>query len=174
MFSLISSYFEREITHGTTFTSTRRFAVGARIGEYLDRGNSDPTALFTDRAFDMMATAFTATESLKICEFWGFQGIDVEVSGVFWLLRRITGNVTYRMFGRKEQPLSSTVGNYSSYWPFGAGIIFLILAHPVYKMRIILEPNTLELWNKLHSEEKKQTVYTIFKIFSTYICWINI
>ena len=29
--------------------------------------------------------------------------------------------------------------------PFGAGIIFLILAHPVYKMRIIQEPNMLEL-----------------------------
>jgi len=28
---------------------------------------------------------------------------------------------------------------------FGAGIIFLMLAHPVYKMRIIQEPNTLEL-----------------------------
>ena len=32
---------------------------------------------------------------------------------------------------------------------------FLILAHPVYKMWIKQEPNTLELWNKLHFEEKK-------------------
>ena len=32
---------------------------------------------------------------------------------------------------------------------------FLILAHPVYKMRIIQEPNTIELWNKLHFEEEK-------------------
>ena len=32
---------------------------------------------------------------------------------------------------------------------------FLILAHPVYKMWIIQEPNKLELWNKLHLEEKK-------------------
>ena len=39
--------------------------------------------------------------------------------------------------------------------PFGAGIIFLILAHPVYKMWIIQEPNKLALWNKLHFEEKK-------------------
>jgi len=51
---------------------------------------------------------------------------------------------------------------------------FLILAHPVYKMWIIQEPNTLELWNKLHFEVKKRRVYTMFKIFSTYICWINI
>ena len=52
---------------------------------------------------------------------------------------------------------------------------FLILAHPVYKMWIKQEPNMLELWNKLHFEErKKRRVYTVFKIFSTYICWINI
>ena len=32
---------------------------------------------------------------------------------------------------------------------------FLILAHSVYKMWIIQEPNKLALWNKLHFEEKK-------------------
>ena len=32
-----------------------------------------------------------------------------------------------------------------TFLPFGAGIIFLVLAHPVYKMLIIQEPNTLEL-----------------------------
>jgi len=32
---------------------------------------------------------------------------------------------------------------------------FLILAHSVYKMWIKQDPNTLELWNKLHFEEKK-------------------
>ena len=56
----------------------------------------------------------------------------------------------------------------------GQELFFLILAHPVYKMWIIQEPNTLELWNKLHFEEKKRRVYTMFKIFGTYICWINI
>ena len=34
-------------------------------------------------------------------------------------------------------------------------LFFLILAHPVYKMRILQEPNTLDLWNKLHFEEEK-------------------
>ena len=38
-------------------------------------------------------------------------------------------------------------------------IIFLILAHPVYKMWIIQEPNMLELWNKLHFEERKNGEY---------------
>ena len=33
---------------------------------------------------------------------------------------------------------------------------FLILAHPVYKMWIIQEPNKLALWTKLHFEEKKK------------------
>ena len=46
--------------------------------------------------------------------------------------------------------------------PFGAGIIFVILAHPVYKIRIIQEPNTLELWNKLHFEEEKmESIYHV-------------
>ena len=48
---------------------------------------------------------------------------------------------------------------------------FLILAHTVYKMWIIQEPNKLELWNKLHfKEKKKRRVYTVFKIFGSYIC----
>jgi len=34
---------------------------------------------------------------------------------------------------------------------------FLILAHTVYKMWIIQEPNKLELWNKLHFEEGEKT-----------------
>ena len=33
---------------------------------------------------------------------------------------------------------------------------FLILAHLVYKMWIIREPNKLALWNKLHFEEKRK------------------
>ena len=37
-------------------------------------------------------------------------------------------------------------------------LFFLILAHPVYKMWIIQEPNKLALWNKLHFEEKKRRV----------------
>ena len=34
-------------------------------------------------------------------------------------------------------------------------LFFLVLAHPVYKMRIIQGQNTIELWNKLHFEEEK-------------------
>jgi hypothetical protein len=39
---------------------------------------------------------------------------------------------------------------------------FLILAHPVYKIWIIQEKNMLELWNKLHFEEKKtESIYHV-------------
>ena len=39
---------------------------------------------------------------------------------------------------------------------------FYILAHSVYKMLIKQEPNTLELWNKLHFEEKKtESIYRV-------------
>ena len=51
--------------------------------------------------------------------------------------------------------INSTIFGGKSYLTFGAGIIFLILAHPVYKMWIIQERNKLALWNKLHFEEKK-------------------
>ena len=39
---------------------------------------------------------------------------------------------------------------------------FLILAQPVYKMWVIQEPNKLELWNKMHFEEKKtESIYHV-------------
>ena len=46
---------------------------------------------------------------------------------------------------------------YHCYWlilTFWRRNLFLILAHPVYKMWIIQEPNTLELWKNLHFEEE--------------------
>ena len=65
--------------------------------------------------------------------------------------------------GRKRTPRTSFLPIQNAVQPFGAGIIFfLILAHPVYKMWIIQEPNTLELWNKLHFEEEKtESIYHV-------------
>ena len=37
--------------------------------------------------------------------------------------------------------------------------LFLIFAHPVYKMWKIQEPNRLEVWNKMHFEEKKSVAW---------------
>jgi len=50
----------------------------------------------------------------------------------------------------------------SAFKPFGAGIIFLMLTHPVYKMWIIQELNMLEVWNKLDFEEKQtESIYHV-------------
>ena len=51
---------------------------------------------------------------------------------------------------------------------------FQILARSVFKMWVIQKPNKVALWNKRHFEEKKWRLYSMFKIFSTDICWINI
>ena len=51
---------------------------------------------------------------------------------------------------------------------------FQILAHTVFKMWVIQKPNKVALWNKRHFEEKKWRLYSMFKIFSRDICWINI
>jgi len=41
-------------------------------------------------------------------------------------------------------------------------LFFLILAHPVHKIWIKQETNMLELWNKLHFEEKEtESIYRV-------------
>ena len=88
-----------------------------------------------------------------------------------WTFRCPVGN-TWTINNRNDDRALYSGGTVNFLAP---ELFILILAHPVYKMWIIQEPNTLELWNKLHFEEKKKRrVYTMFKIFSTYICWINI
>ena len=52
--------------------------------------------------------------------------------------------------------------------------LFQILAHPVFKTWVIQKPNKVALWNKRHFEEKNWILYSMFKIFSTDTCWINI
>ena len=93
------------------------------------------------------------------------------------LMTESAGSYSYVSVGvKKRNSLESwRLFSLSFFNLFAPELFFLILAHPVYKMWIIQETNTLELWNKLHFEvEKKGWVYTVFKIFSTYICWINI
>ena len=45
--------------------------------------------------------------------------------------------------------------------PLAPDFFIFILAHPVYEMWIIQEPNKLALWNKLHFEEKKNGEYRV-------------
>ena len=51
--------------------------------------------------------------------------------------------------GMKCQTMALTLWRWNYFF-------FLILAHSVYKMWIIQEPNKLALWNKLHFEERKK------------------
>ena len=60
------------------------------------------------------------------------------------------------------------------YFNLFATDFFQILAHPVFKMWVIQKPNKVALWNKRHFEVKKWRLYSMFKMFSTDICWINI
>jgi len=68
--------------------------------------------------------------------------------------------ISYRLFRKpdlKEAIYTFRVlVGYLTFWR--RNYFFLILTHPVYKMWIIQEPNTLELWNKLHFEEKKTEI----------------
>ena len=57
---------------------------------------------------------------------------------------------------------------------FWRRVFLQILAHPVFKMWVIQKPNKVALWNKWHFEETKWRLYSMFKIFSTDICWMNI
>ena len=58
-----------------------------------------------------------------------------------------------------EQTVIISIYNVNLFEP---KLFFLILAHPVYKIWIIQEPNTLELWNKLHFGEKKtESIYHV-------------
>jgi hypothetical protein len=60
----------------------------------------------------------------------------------------------------------------NSYLTFRRRNFLLNFSTPVFKMWIIQEPKKVALWNKRHFEEEKR-VCSMFKIFSTYICWIN-
>jgi len=61
--------------------------------------------------------------------------------------------IFFHLFGQ----LLTHITRFTDHWTlifWRRNYFFLILAHPVHKMWIIREPNTLELWNKLHFEGK--------------------
>ena len=59
--------------------------------------------------------------------------------------------------GRTRKCLVARVGMWTHLTFRFRNYFFLILAHSIYKMWMIQEPNTSELWNKLHFEEGKKT-----------------
>ena len=57
---------------------------------------------------------------------------------------------------------STTIISLNSFNLLATELIFFYFSTPVYKMLIIREPNTLELWNKLHFEvEKTESIYHV-------------
>ena len=42
------------------------------------------------------------------------------------------------------------------------------------QMWILQEPKKIALWNKPHLEKTKRGMWSMFKIFSKYICWVNV
>jgi len=81
---------------------------------------------------------------------------------VFWMFRRyLIDAVNYILFKCDMYRHKAVVWNRAclagTVWYItllDPELFFLVLAHPVYKMWIIQEPNTIELWNKLHFEEE--------------------
>ena len=82
------------------------------------------------------------------------------------------------LVGRSSDFLSSRISRvcFNSYQlTFWRRIFFFLnFSTPVFKMWVIQKPNKVALWNKRHFQEKKWRLYSMFKIFSMDICWINI
>ena len=80
------------------------------------------------------------------------------------ILRNINSTI-YRMFNLKVDCSLNReyITSYSIYNLLAPELyIFFNFSTPVYKMWIIREPNMLELWNKLHFEEKKtESIYHV-------------
>jgi len=91
-----------------------------------------------------------------------WEGLSVdEVIILKWILKKWAGTAwnkliswhcVYRSFCMYLPHVTNSCIVYLTFWRRN---YFLILAHSVYKIWIIQEPNTLELWNKLHFEEKE-------------------
>ena len=82
--------------------------------------------------------------------------------------------LTWRIWWAPNCASKGQMGFNSAFNLLAPELFFLILAHPVYKMWIIQEPNVRIMKQTAFWREKKRTVHTMFKIFGTYICWINI
>ena len=93
-----------------------------------------------------------------LCE-WGSRAKSVHYSKKNWPLPTLhthgTKNVAHQFLVDRCKVLLPTL-HVNRLAP---ELFFLILAHPVYKMWIIQEPNKLALWKKLHFEEKKNGEY---------------
>ena len=91
---------------------------------------------------------------------WSWELMETENRGVKQHRPRAMFAVCYVELCKADRSFTTTYEQTKTRLTFWhRDYFFLILAHSVYKMWIIQEPNTLELWNKLRFEEKKNREY---------------
>ena len=140
-------------------------------------------ALFFKSKILMAISIFYIMEWCGMNMLW--TKIHHKIKELFWLFTNFTNlinarnmdNIETHFTFRQQNKIKLNNNNNNNeeltFWHRNY-FFFLILEHIVYKMWIIQGSNTLELWNKLHFEENKTEMYIMFKIFSNFICWINI
>ena len=114
------------------------------VGHYSEVGTA--TRLRVGRSGDRMSVwgivertrYFSRTRKSR--KYSGYRGYPL------WRVKRLRCGIDHT-----SPPLATRL----TFWP--RNYFLLILAHPVYKTWIIQEPNTLQLWNKMHFEERKKT-----------------
>ena len=75
--------------------------------------------------------------------------------------RKICSTATLSTINFTRTVLASNTDLRTDINPLAPELFFLTLAHPVYKMWIIQEPNKLALWNKLHFEEREKKTESV-------------
>ena len=103
------------------------------------------------------STLFCDTHTVRTQNWWPFVW-QLCLSNILALFRLGTDSYTSHGLGLAPKPSHGTTSapvKQQTLNLLAPELFFLILAHTVYKMWIIQEPNKLELWNKLHFKEKK-------------------
>ena len=109
-----------------------------------NKNNTNKEATFIDIAYSSTHNLQTTnTEKQRKYQFWRLKSSN-------------SGNWTRLLLFHWSCLLRWTSLTCLTFW--GRNYFFFNFSTPVYKMWIIQEPNTLELWNKLHFEEEKTEI----------------
>ena len=109
---------------------------------------------WTLRSLDQLCSAMFTVRNASVC-LNTYRGVGVGASEPLY----IHALSRPELFPSISIDVSLKIHSYLTFWRRN---YFLILAHAVYKMWIIQEPNMLELWNKLHFEEEEtESIYHV-------------
>ena len=137
-----------------------RWALTSAITRSKMRSVGQQMTLNSPRQLPINSTHLDKNQATLLCIYRNPEGTPS---------RRVSQTVGRRMPAQKKKEIQQIKLRYI--WNFRrdktprqSGMnspfeFFFTLAHPVYKMWITQELNTLELWNKLHFEEKKNGEY---------------